>query len=361
MTIKESILLAPYTTFKIGGPAKYFCVVKDQFDALEGFEFAQNKNLETLVLGGGSNLLISDSGFNGLVMKVENKGIEVLNQDNESVLLKVSSGEVWDEVVKFAVTNNWWGIENLSHIPGSTGAIAVQNVGAYGQEAKNVIESVTAFDRGTGQILNLTNRDCGFAYRSSAFNTSQKGKYIIFAIVFRLMKSGNPNLSYRDLQNSFKVSSPSIAQIRAAVTEIRDKKFPFPTEAKKGNAGSFFKNPVLNAADYKQLQSRIAAGFGQERLEELQSKVFRENQTYKIPAAFLLELCGLKDVEFGGAKINHNQPLVIVNFSGNATAQDVLSLAGKVLGEVKQKTGVSLLLEPELAGFNETDLKILKV
>ena len=245
MEIKENIKLAPYTTFKIGGPAKFLGVVKDQFDALQAFEFAKDKSLATLVLGGGSNLLISDDGFEGLVMKVENRGIEILNQNENQVLLKVASGEVWDEVVKFAVQNGWWGIENLSHIPGSTGAIAVQNVGAYGQEAKNVIESVTVFDRQTGQITSIDNAGCGFSYRSSIFNTAYKGRYIIFYINFILQKNGQPNLSYRDLQKKFNGQNPSLQEIRQAVTEIRDTKFPFPTEAKKGNAGSFFKNPIL--------------------------------------------------------------------------------------------------------------------
>src|SRR3989338_306012 len=145
MEITENIKLAPYTTFKIGGRARVFCTVKDQFEALEAFEFANKRNLDVFVLGGGSNLLISDEGFNGLVARVENKGIEILHEDDSSVVLKIASGEKWDEVVKFAVKNNWWGIENLSHIPGGTGAIAVQNVGAYGQEAKHIIKSVTVF------------------------------------------------------------------------------------------------------------------------------------------------------------------------------------------------------------------------
>jgi len=190
MEIKEQVLLAPYTTFKIGGPAKFFCVVNDQFDALQAYEFAKDKKLKTFVLGGGSNVLISDAGFDGLVMKVENRGIEIVKQDADFVWLKVASGEVWDEVVKFAVKNNWWGIENLSHIPGSTGAIAVQNVGAYGQEAKAVIESVTVFDRESHNINQILKQDCGFAYRQSIFNSTSRGKYIIFYITFKLTKNG---------------------------------------------------------------------------------------------------------------------------------------------------------------------------
>jgi UDP-N-acetylmuramate dehydrogenase len=372
MQIKENEQLALYTTFKIGGPARWFCVVENQFDALEAFEFANGKNLKTFVLGGGSNILVSDQGFNGLVLKVVNKGIEVLSESANDVLLKVASGEVWDEVVKFAVTNSWWGIENLSHIPGSTGAIAVQNVGAYGQESSKVIEAVTVFNRETHQILSLAAAVCGFGYRRSIFNTADKGKYIIFDITFKLAKNGQPNLEYRDLKNYFGTSATlsvprmhsghlppggendkvlSLSEIRKAIIYIRDKKFPFPTEAKKGNAGSFFKNPILTADDYQDLQTKIVVGFGQASSDELGKKKFMDNGQIKIPAAFLIELCGLKDLQSGGAAINKNQPLVIINQSGHATAKDVLGLANKIRQAVREKTGVDLKFEPELVGF----------
>ena len=352
MQIKENILLAPYTTFKVGGPAKFFCVVKDQFDALEAYEFARKNGLNTFVLGGGSNILISDAGFDGLVMKVENKGVEVLKETDSNVLLKVASGENWDKLVSFAVKNNWWGIENLSHIPGSTGAIAVQNVGAYGQEAKNVIESVAVFDRDTHQILTLDKNDCGFEYRKSIFNSSQKGKYIIFSITFRLLKHGRPNISYRDLAIKFANSEPTLSEVRAAVIEIRNKKFPFPTKAENGNAGSFFKNPILDESNYTALLKTVANKFGQEVANLLNAKKFSgENQEIKIPAAYLMEICGLKGLSFGGAAINENQPLVIINQSGTATAADVIGLANVVKAKILEMTGVELKFEPELIGF----------
>ncbi len=351
MQIQENILLAPYTTFKIGGPARWFCVVENQFDALEAFEFARDKQLKTFVLGGGSNILVSDEGFNGLVIKVVNKGIEILTENSDQVLLKVASGEVWDEVVKFSVKNNWWGIENLSHIPGSSGAIAVQNVGAYGQEASKVIESVTVFNRETHQILNLAATDCGFGYRQSIFNTAERGKYIIFYITFKLSKKAQPDLSYRDLQIKFEGKNPRLDKIREAVIEIRDKKFPFPTEAKKGNAGSFFKNPILNNEEYDLLEHNVAINFEKEGLEKLKAKVFKDGNSLKVPAAFLIDLCNLKNLQSGGAAINPNQPLVIINQSGTATAQDVLNLAKEVRQSVFNKTGIGLKFEPELIGF----------
>ncbi len=351
MQIQENILLTPYTTFKIGGPAKYFCVVRDEFDALQAYEFANTNGLKTFVLGGGSNLLVSDSGFNGLVIKIVNKGIEILSRENNQAVLKVASGEVWDEVVSFAVSNDWWGMENLSHIPGSTGAIAVQNVGAYGQEAAGIIESVLVFNTETHQISSLTNAECGFAYRQSIFNSSAKGKYIIFDIIFRLSALPKPVLNYRDLNIKFSKGSPKISEIRHAVIEIRNKKFPFPQKAINGNAGSFFKNPILSVEDYKQLKSVLGLNFGAEVIEKLDSKKFEELNQIKVPAAYLIELCGLKDLELGGAAINQNQPLVIINKTGQATAKDVLGLAEKVKTEVLKRTGLSLQFEPELIGF----------
>ncbi len=357
MQIQENIILAPYTTFKIGGPARYFYVVENQADALEAYEFAEKNNLKTFVLGGGSNVLISDEGFGGLVINVVSSGIEVLSQDENQVLLKVASGEIWDNVVAFAVANNLWGIENLSHIPGRTGAIAVQNVGAYGQEAGKVIESVEVFNKDNHETLLLKNEDCGFGYRKSIFNSEKKGVYIIFDIVLRLSKNGESNLSYRDLKLRFAGQKTSLAEIRLAITEIRDKKFPFPVEAKNGNAGSFFKNPVLESNQFAELKNKLAEEFSAETADLLEKRKFEENGVIKVPAAFLIDICGLKGLQSGGAAINENQPLVIINQSAAATAQDVIDLADKVLSAVKAKTGIKLKIEPELIGFNPETIK----
>lgn len=314
-------------------------------------------------MGGGSNLLIADSGFSGLVIRVVNRGIEMLveekNDSPDEILLKVASGENWDSVVDFAVKNNWWGMENLSHIPGSTGAIAVQNVGAYGQEAKNLIESVTVFDKQTHQILSLNKTDCGFSYRRSIFNSTEKGRYIIFEILFRLSKNPLPILNYRDLAQKFANIKPSLLEIRHAIIEIRNKKFPFPTQAKKGNAGSFFKNIILNQEEFLVLKNRLQKEFGQEAAEKLEQKKFTEANSIKVPTAFLLDICGLKDFAFGGAAINKNQPLVIINQTGKATASDVLNLAKQVKKTAQEKLGINIHIEPELIGFSDSDLKEL--
>jgi len=352
MEIKENILLAPYTTFKIGGPAKFFCVTENEQDLRQAMEFAKKEKLQTLFMGGGSNMLVSDKGFDGLVIKVDLKGIETMQHGGNEVLLKAAAGENWDNFVKMTVENAWWGLENLSHIPGNTAAVAVQNVGAYGQEAKNVIEAVEVYDTQDGKIKVLKNKDCEFGYRSSIFNSREKGRYIILFITFRLLKNPQPILSYRDLKNKFDSVEPTQQEIRQAVIQIRNKKFPFPTEAKNGNAGSFFKNVILNSREYSQLLIKMELSLGKPASTALEQRKFLQTDgSIKIPTAFLLDVCGLKDLENGGAAINHSQPLVIINKTGNATAQDVLNLANKVRQTVLDKTGIQLELEPDLVGF----------
>jgi len=355
--IKEDEPLAPYTTFKIGGPAKYFCAVKDVDDLKEALAFAKGKGLPVFVLGGGSNVLISDKGFDGLVIKMELCGARILLEDDKEVILKVAAGEKWDGIVEMAVKNGWWGIENLSHIPGSCGAVVVQNVGAYGQEVRQTVKEVEVFDILDNTVKIMSNEDCGFGYRRSVFNGIEKGRYVILSVRFRFIKDGKPNLDYRDLKERFNGRNPSLRGIRQAVTEIRDKKYPFPQEAKNGNAGSFFKNVVLDAETYGCVEDLVKKNFGEGILSELRQRVFKEAESIKIPAAFLLDICGLKDVQVGGAKINRNQPLVIINATGKATSKDVLDLIKKVRQTVCEKTGLKLAHEPELVGFSPGEIK----
>jgi UDP-N-acetylmuramate dehydrogenase len=357
MQIRENELLAPYTTFKIGGPARFFCVVESAADLQEALKFAADHNLNIYILGGGSNLLVSDNGFDGLVIKIGMKGVKILSENDQNLILQVASGEPWDKVVELAVKNGWWGIENLSHIPGSAGAVVVQNVGAYGQETSSVVENAEVFDRTDGKIKILANKDCRFSYRRSIFNGSEKNRYVILSINFKLAKNGQANLAYRDLKERFINTSPTLEEIRQAVTEIRDKKFPYPIEPKSGNAGSFFKNVVLDNETYDCVEKIIGKRFGEGILQKLHNKVFREGDTVKIPTAFLLDICELKNIQIGGARINENQPLVIVNATGEAKALDVIKLAGLVKETVFEKTGLKLSLEPDLVGFSTVELK----
>ncbi len=354
MLIQENVNLAPYTTFKIGGPAKFFCDVENTDEIKQAVGFAKFKNLPIFILGGGSNVLISDTGFEGLVIHPQIKGLEVINEDDASVLLKMAAGESWDGAVELAVSRGWWGIENLSHIPGNCGGFAVQNVGAYGQEASQVVEDVEAFNIQTCEVINFANPDCNFTYRHSIFNTTEKNNYIILSTTIRLSKTPKPNLSYGDVKKYFgENTNPSIKDIRKAITEIRNTKFPYPTEAKNGNAGSFFRGPMITPEQLKVIEGNIAQDFGSEASLKLQGMLDRLKvpQGYKTPTAFLMELCRLKGFQIGGAQINPAQPAIVLNVTGQATAEDVLKLKSFVLNKVSQTFGVDLEVEPELLGF----------
>ncbi|MCL5774687.1 MAG: UDP-N-acetylmuramate dehydrogenase [Patescibacteria group bacterium] len=361
MEILENVPLAGYTTFKIGGPARWFCEVKTPEETAEAFEFAHRQKTPVFVLGGGSNLLVSDRGFDGLVTKVCFKGKEILEENSEAVKIKVAAGENWDEIVEWTVKNGWWGLENLSHIPGSCGAIAVQNVGAYGQEASRVLVSTSVFDTTSKRFLELINSECQFGYRSSIFNKQARGRYVIFSVTLALSKKPTPILEYRDLVRAFAGKNPALAEIRQEIIKIRNLKYPFPVKAKNGNAGSFFKNINLDETGFNDLLARASASFGENAAQTLDKKTFRENNShFKVPSAALIELCGLADLNVDGAKINHNQPLVIVNESGRASAKDVLSLAKEVIDSVLKTFGVKLQVEPILLGFSSEELKLVE-
>jgi len=354
--IKKNENLAPYTTFKIGGEAEYFCAVKNISDLQEAVLYAEERGLSVLFLGGGSNMLVSDEGFDGLAVAMDTKGIKAEEKGNE-IILQVAAGEIWDSVVELAVKKGWWGIENLSHIPGKTGAFAVQNVGAYGQEASHVVDKVTAFDIENHEIVEFSNQDCKFSYRSSVFNSESRGKYAILYTYLKLNKQPRPNLWYRDLNTVFAGKNPSLIDIREAVIKIRDGKFPFPKKSVNGNAGSCFKNIILAQGKFEEAKIIMGQSLGSEAVSRLENRVIVMGDHQKIPAAFLLDVCGLKDLQIGGAAINRNQPLVIINKTGKAKAADVLEVVGKVLATVKEKTGLTLEIEPELIGFKLAELE----
>ncbi len=358
MQLKENVLLSPYTTFYIGGPSRYLIFAQDSDELIEGVNFAEDKNLPLLVFGGGSNLLVSDLGLDGVAIRLENIGMDIVEETNDEVHLSIGSGEVWDDVVRFACEEKWWGIENLSHIPGFSGAFTVQNVGAYGQEASGVVVGVEVYDLKDKQIKTLNHEQLEFGYRKSIFNSSEKNRYVILATTLRLQKNGEPNLSYGDLSEKFKDSQPTIQEIRSAIIEIRNQKFPFPSEPTKGNSGSFFRGPILSEQEFESMQTKLSEVLGNDaqiKLEKMKSRL-RVSQGYKTPTAFLIENCVGKELVVGGAKINPNQPAIILNYSGQATSTDVLTLYKQVSSSVFDQTGVRLEIEPELVGFTKAEL-----
>lgn len=359
LDIQSNVLLKDHTTFKIGGPAKAWIELQDPTEIGEAFNYARTHGLTPLVLGGGSNMLVSDSGYQGLILSISNVGIEIQEDEVPNTrLLRVGSGETWDDVVQFAVEHDLWGLENLSRIPGKMGAFAVQNVGAYGPEAKDVIVQVEAYDIQLDALRVLSNEECEFTYRKSIFNTTHKGRFVILSTLLRLSTVPVRNLTYPDVRQRFPAGTePTQREIRQAIKEIRDAKFPFPAESVEGNAGSFFKNSVIDEEQYAELLSRFRQFMPQhvDRLEQIRHK-FPQPTGIKIPSAFIMEVCDLKGFTMGNVQLNPTQPVVVLNKTGNATAHEVLSLVREVRDIVRRKTGLHLYTEPELIGFTSAEL-----
>jgi len=373
LEVLQDAPLKPYTTFKIGGPARNFCTVTTPEQVREAIGLARAQSLPIFVLGGGSNILVSDAGFGGLVIHPAQTGVEAIERDatpdtgSAGIRLRIAAGEPWDRAVAFTVERGWWGVENLSHIPGQSGAALVQNIGAYGQQLSDVFERADVLRTSDGGLHVLAAAECGLGYRRSIFNSTQRGEFRIWSITLDLTRNPMPQLGYRDVQAYFAergTRHPRQREIREAIIHIRDRKFPFPREERGGNAGSFFKNPALDPAAWESLSTRIEARFGETgktKFTELRQRPNRAGSPTatpsgpaNVPAAFLIDICGLKGFEAGRAQVNPSQPLVILN-QGGATADDVLRVAGHVRRTVHRETGVVLELEPELVGFSPED------
>jgi len=359
LKIKENYNLKNLMTMKVGGPTKFFVEVNNIDEIKDALKFAQDRKLSILILAGGSNMVVNDRGYDGLVIFIKIKGFYIIKENNKNILIKVGAGEVWDEIVAKIIKKNWWGVENLSDIPGSAGALVVQNAGAYGAEAEDVVESVEVLDIKTKKIEILSNKDCKFKYRQSIFKNKKKGKYIILNTILRLNKKGKANVDYRDVNEYFlehNIKQPNLKQIREAVVTIRQSKLP-DLEV-DGNCGSMFLNSVLNKEEYKKLKEKIQENFSDVEVNKLED--FKENfwskQGIKIPTAWLLDICGLKGIQVGGAQIYERWPLAIINKSFGAKAVDILGLIKKVRQVIYQKTGMELNPEINLVGFSEEEL-----
>lgn len=338
MRFQEFVSLAPYTTFRIGGPVRWFAHAENEEDVTQGVEFAQERGLPFFVLGGGSNLLVRDAGFPGLVLHLALRGIR--QNGNQ---FTVAAGEAWDGFVSHAVEHGFAGIECLAGIPGTVGATPVQNVGAYGQEVAETIRQVRAFDTQTSQFVELSAEECGFAYRRSIFNSTERGRYIVTAVTYALHAQGEPNLRYADLQRRFPAGSqPTLAEVSNAVREIRHGKGMLIVEGEPDcrSAGSFFKNPVVNAGYF----ARVDAAMG-----PIPSYPAGESSV-KVPAAWLVEQAGFpKGYTMGRSGISSKHTLALIN-RGDATANDVLALADKIRAAVWAKFGIALEMEPVVLG-----------
>jgi len=349
MLIRENVALAPLTTLGVGGPARYFAEARSEAEVIEAVEFARAGTLPLFVLGGGSNVVIADAGFAGLILKV---GIADLSQSEGEagmVVFTAGAGYEWDRLVEQAVDTGCAGLECLSGIPGTVGGTPIQNVGAYSQQVSTTIERVRVLDLHSLAVQTISNADCGFGYRSSLFNTSARERYIVLSVSFALQRGGNVTVQYPDLQQFFagRSTDPSLAEVRAAVREIRHRKAMLivPGEEDARSAGSFFKNPLVPRALVDELTQRCAT-----RGWALPSYSAGDGQR-KLPAAWLVEHAGFaKGYTSGRAGISRKHALAIVN-RGGATAAEIISLKDAIQQRVFDEFGIQLEPEPVCVGF----------
>jgi UDP-N-acetylmuramate dehydrogenase len=344
MQFLEEVPLAPYTTFEIGGPARWFAEAGTEDDIAAGIAFATGRNLPLFILGGGSNLLVSDAGFSGLVLRIALRGIE-----SDGALLSAAAGEDWDGLVACAVEANCAGIECLSGIPGTVGGTPVQNVGAYGQEVSQTIVTVRAFDRTAKRFVDLPASACGFAYRRSIFNSTERGRYVVSRVDYALRKDGAPNFVYADLVRYFaarNVRSPTLAAVREAVRSIRAQKgmLLMPGDADCRSAGSFFKNPVVPVT----LLDSLAQQLGIEK-KSIPAYPAQEGEV-KLSAAWLIERADFpKGYVLGNAGISSRHTLALIN-RGGATAAEIIALRDQLTEAIKARFGIRLEPEPVWLG-----------
>ncbi|HLY40654.1 MAG TPA: UDP-N-acetylmuramate dehydrogenase [Terracidiphilus sp.] len=346
--LEENKQLAPFTTFGIGGPARWFAAVAREEEIVEAAIWTSERRVPLFVLGGGSNVLISDAGFDGLVLHIELHGVEAVGVDGCAGVYRVAAGEDWDRFVEHAVRDDCAGIECLAGIPGTVGGTPVQNVGAYGQEVASSIERVRAFDLISREFVEFPAAECGFAYRRSRFNSADRGRYIVTRVDYRLTPRGAPTLRYADLQHAFPGVLPSLAEVASAVRQIRQSKGMLLVEGDPDcrSAGSFFKNPVLDAAALH----RIAILSGTEP-PHFPAGPGAAERAVKVAAAWLIEQAGFsKGQNMGAAGISSRHTLALVN-RGGATAADILRLADAIRNAVEKRFGIGLEMEPEMIGF----------
>jgi len=333
MTIQENIALKTYNTFGIGAKAKFFCEINSLTDLKETLQLDEYP--EKFIISGGSNMLITKD-IDALVMHINLKGKTILHEDDNQVLVQVMAGENWHQMVLWTLGRNYGGLENMSLIPGNTGTAPIQNIGAYGVELKDYFESCEAMEIITQKIKKFTKEDCQFGYRDSFFKNDGKGKYIITSVNFKLSKRNHVlNTSYGAIENELKkqnIKNPTIKDVSNAVISIRQSKLPDPDIL--GNSGSFFKNPVVSRLEFDTFTN-----------DHPNAPFYKVSEdTYKIPAGWLIEQCGFKGKRYGNAGIHENQALVLVNY-GNASGAEILALANTIIESVNEKFDIKIAPE----------------
>ena len=340
VTPRENVPLAPFTTIGIGGPARFFVRATTVDEIREAIRWGVDRELPIFILGGGSNLLISDDGFPGLVIHVDLRGITVESVD-EFATVKVGAGEPWDPFVGMTVNNGWAGVECLSGIPGSTGATPIQNVGAYGQDVSETIIRVEALDRTTDRVISFTNWDCRFGYRASLFKNHEPNRYVVLNVTFRLKVGGEASIRYPELQKYLDergVSIRDLRSVREAVIAIRRRKGMVidANDPDTRSDGSFFMNPIVPAASLE--------NFGGPQFPAGQGMV-------KLSAAWLIENAGFhKGFVHGNVGLSSKHSLALIN-RGGGTAREVRELVAMIQAKVREQFGIEIHPEPNFIGF----------
>jgi len=336
MQIEKNKSLKSFNTFGIDAVAAFFAAFESVEDLNKIYQNSTFQNLKKMVLGGGSNLLLTDD-FEGLILKNNCRGIDVISETENTVLIESKGGENWHEFVLFCINNNFGGVENLSLIPGTVGASPIQNIGAYGVELKDVFHELMAYEIETGKVKTFDKATCQFGYRESIFKNTQKGKYIILSVTFQLTKKEHElNTNYGAIQTVLEtknITKPTIQDISKAVVEIRSSKLPNPAEI--GNSGSFFKNPEIDKDIFETLKNQFPNIIGYDL----------PNGQIKVPAGWLIEQCGWKGKRIGNTGAYAKQALVLVNY-GNATGTEVWQLAKAIQASVFDKFGIEI--KPEV-------------
>lgn len=336
MEILTNVSLKDYTTMKIGGNARFIANVTNIEELETVCNNAKSQNLPIFVIGGGSNLIGTDQDYNGIIIKMQIPGFEIIADDQDSTTTKIGAGEDWDFVVKRTVDLNLGGIEAMSAIPGTSGAAPVQNVGAYGQEIADTLQSLEAYDLTNNQFVILSHDDCKFAYRDSIFRNEAKGRYIITSITIKLSKIQPKPPFYESLQRYLdenNITEYTVATIRNAVMEIRKNKLPDPKVM--ASSGSFFKNAIVNSRQIDELKSTYP---------NIPSFDMGAN-TYKIPTGWLIERAGLKGQLINGMRVYNNNALVLVNESANSY-NDLANARGQIVNKIHDMFNIQIEQEP---------------
>ena len=348
--LREQVPLAPFTTLGVGGPARFVIEATDPDLVPRAIDWAAARQLPLFVLGGGSNIVVADSGFDGLVLRVAVKGLDTC-EEGDRVTVSAGAGEEWDDLVSFSVERGWAGLECLSGIPGTVGGTPVQNVGAYGQEVGETIASVAAVDRATGQVVDIDRSACEFGYRASRFKGRDRDRFVITGVRYHLRPNGRPTIIYPDVRSYLArcgPQAPSIADVRAAVIAIRRRKGMIvdPQDADSRSVGSFFVNPLVTRDELDRLLRTRA------RTPDTVPAFPAAGGFFKLSAAWLIEAAGFpRGYAAGNVGLSTRHAMAIVN-RGGATAAEVVGLAAEIVARVGDLFDVELRPEPVFVGFD---------